>query len=79
MLFHNNIYNICSDQCTVQAFYIRSEINITYVYVNISLKYLKKMKKESTKCTHKTCEHCSKLSNPPNYTEDEYDYLAKGK
>ncbi|XP_078332956.1 ras-related protein Rab-11A-like [Crassostrea virginica] len=35
------------------------------------------MKKESTKCTHKTCEHCSKLSNPPNYTEDEYDYLAK--
>lgn len=37
------------------------------------------MKKESTKCTHKTCEHCSKLSNPPNYTEDEYDYLAKGK
>lgn len=32
---------------------------------------------KTSKCTHKTCDHCKNLSNPPNYSEDEYDYLAK--
>lgn len=34
---------------------------------------------KTSKCTHKTCDHCKNLSNPPNYSEDEYDYLAKGR
>lgn len=69
---------------SITIFTINATISALFRYFILDPKHYirifkKKMKKESTKCTHKTCEHCSKLSNPPNYTEDEYDYLAKGK
>ncbi|XP_062599593.1 ras-related protein Rab-11A-like [Saccostrea cucullata] len=32
---------------------------------------------KASKCTHRTCEHCKNQPNPPTYSEDEYDFLAK--
>ncbi|XP_048751082.1 ras-related protein Rab-11A [Ostrea edulis] len=32
---------------------------------------------KTSKCTQRSCEHCRNRSDPPSYSEDEYDYLAK--